>query len=51
MVIMSMETYEEMLEDRATDEAIRAAEAEYNTDGVLLDAKDELMKLRRKYFG
>ena len=49
MVIMSMETYEEMLEDRATDEAIRAAEAEYNTDGVLLDAKDELMKLRQKY--
>lgn len=50
MVIMSMETYNEMLETRATDEAIREAEEEYNAEGILLDAREELGKLRRKHF-
>ena len=50
MVIMSMETYNELLEARATDEAIREAEEEYNAEGILLDAREELGKLRRKHF-
>lgn len=37
-------------ENTSIDEAIRTSEAEYNADRVLLDAKNELMKLRRKYF-
>lgn len=44
MVIMSMETYNELLEARATDEAIREAEEEYNAEGILLDAREELGK-------
>ena len=44
MVIMSMETYNELLEARATDEVIREAEEEYNAEGILLDAREELGK-------
>ena len=36
-------------ENISIDEAIRISEAEYNADGILLDAKDELIKLRQKY--
>lgn len=36
-------------ENTSIDEAIRISEAEYNTNGVLLDAKDELIRLRQKY--
>lgn len=37
LVIMSMETFEAMLEERSTDHAIAAAEAEYAETGELLD--------------
>ena len=39
MVIMSMETYEAMLEERAVDSAIVVAEAEYEQTHELLDAR------------
>lgn len=51
LVIMSIETYEKMLEERAIDDAIAQSEAEYEVNGVLLDARDALKELRRKNFG
>ena len=51
LVVMSMETYENMLETARTDAAIAAAEAEYTAGGALLDARDALSALRRKHFG
>ena len=51
MVVMSIETYEEMLDCIATDKAIADAEQEIAAGGQLLDAKEALGALRRKYFG
>ena len=51
LVIMSIETYEEMIETARTDAAISEAEKEYATNGILLDAKEALSSLRRKHFG
>ena len=51
MVIMSIEAYEEMVETATVDNAIRDAEREYAAEGVLLDAREALSTLRRKYFG
>ncbi|MCD7769444.1 MAG: type II toxin-antitoxin system Phd/YefM family antitoxin [Oscillospiraceae bacterium] len=51
LVVMSMETYEEMLETAAADAAIGEAEAEYARDGQLHDGRETLAALRRKHFG
>ena len=51
LVVMSIETYEEMLETLAADRAIAEAEAEYAVSGQLHDARDALSALRRKHFG
>lgn len=51
LVVMSMETYEELLENVRIDAAISEAEKEYRSDGVLLDARDALASIRRKHFG
>ena len=51
LVIMSIETYEEMLETQATDQAIAEAEAEYAVSGQLNDARTALVSLKRKHFG
>lgn len=51
LVIMSIETYEEMIEAARTDAATIESEQEYASDGVLLDAREALSSLRRKYFG
>lgn len=51
LVVMSIETYEAMLETTAVDMAISEAEAEYQKDGQLHDAKAALASLRRKHFG
>lgn len=51
LVVMSIETYEEMLDCIATDKAIADAEQEIAAGGQLLDAKESLGALRRKYFG
>ena len=50
-VVMSMETYEKITEEQRLDDAIAEAEAEYQADGILLDAADKLAELRRKYIG
>jgi len=51
LVIMSIETYEEMLETAELDTAISEAEAEYDADGQLHDARTALASLRRKHLG
>ena len=51
LVVMSIETYEEMLETQATDKAIAEAEAEYAATGQLHDARTALSSLKRKHFG
>jgi len=50
LVIMSIETYEQMLEVIEIDAAIAEAESEYKRVGDLLDAKEVLDSLRRKHF-
>lgn len=49
LVVMSIETYEMMVETAETDIAI--AEAEFEQDGQLFDAREALAALRRKHFG
>lgn len=51
LVVMSIETYEEMLEVMNADKAIAEAEAEYAASGQLHDARTALSSLRRKHFG
>lgn len=51
LVVMSMETYESMLETAETDAAISEAETEYAKDGTLHDARSAFDSLRRKHFG
>lgn len=51
MVVMSIETYEQIAENHRIDDAIAEAEAEYQAQAVLLDAADTLAGLRRKHLG
>ncbi len=51
LVVMSIETYEAMLEERELDSAIAEAEAEYASDNHLLDAREALSALRRRHLG
>ncbi len=51
LVIMSIETYEAMLEERELDVAIAEAEAEYASDNHLLDAREALSALKRRHLG
>lgn len=51
LAAMSSETYEEMLENAAVDEAIAEAEAEFSQDGKLYDAREILSSLKWKHFG
>ena len=51
LVVMSIETYEEMLDCIATDKAIADAEQEIAAGGQLLAAKEALGALRRTYCG
>ena len=51
LVVMSIETYETMVETAETDAAIAEAEAEFQQDGQLFDAREALAALRRKHFG
>ena len=51
LVVMSVETYEEMIETARIDAAISEAEKEFAEEGTLLDASETLSGLRRKYFG
>ena len=51
MVVMSMETYEELISNAAMDRAITDAAAEFRRTGELYDARDVLSTLRKKHFG
>lgn len=51
LVVMSIETYEAMVENAAMDAAISEAEAEFERDGQFHDAREALASLRRKHFG
>ena len=51
MVVMSMETYEELISNAAMDRAITDAEAEFRRTCELYDARDVLSTLRKKHFG
>lgn len=51
LVIMSIETYEEMLKVNEIDNSIAEAEAEYAKGLDLIDAKKALLQLRRKHLG
>ena len=51
LVVMSIRTYEQMLETASTDAAIAESEAQLSAGGMLHDAKEALSTLRRKRFG
>lgn len=51
LVIMSIETFDSMLDDRELDAAIAEAEAEYTSNNQLIDAREALSSLKRKHFG
>ena len=51
LVVMSIEAYEEMVNTAQIDIAITEAEREFESEGVLLDARSALSSLRRKHFG
>lgn len=51
LVVMSIETYEAMLDENELDREIAQAEAEYRLDSKLHDARKVLSTLRRKHFG
>lgn len=48
-MVLSIEAYEELMETISTDAAIREAEQEYSESGELLDAREVLSSLRKKY--
>ena len=51
LVVMSMETYEDILASTEIDNAIAESEAQISSGEELLDAKEILGAARRKYFG
>ncbi len=51
LVVMSIETYETIVDTAETDAAISEAENEYAQSGQLHDARTALAALRRKHFG
>ncbi|MDR1069705.1 MAG: type II toxin-antitoxin system Phd/YefM family antitoxin [Gracilibacteraceae bacterium] len=51
LVIMSIETFDSMMEDRELDAAIAEAETEYTSGGHFTDAREALAGLKRKHFG
>ena len=51
LVVMSMETYEDLLASTEIDNAITESEAQISSGEELLDAKEVLGAARRKYFG
>lgn len=51
LVVMSVETYEKLIDNAKIDLAIAQSEDEIAKGGELLDTKEVLMALRRKHFG
>lgn len=50
-VVISMETYENLVKAADVDTAIAMSEAEIKAGGELLDTKDAFGTLRKKHFG
>ena len=50
LVVMNIETYEQIVETQTVDNAISEAEEEYESTGILLDARDTLASLRWEHF-
>ena len=51
LVVMSIEAYEELIDTAQTDAAISEAEKEFASEGVIMDAREAMSSLKRKYFG
>ena len=51
LVVMSMETYENLVKAADVDLAIAMSEAEIKAGGELLDARNAFSALREKHFG
>lgn len=51
LVVMSIETFENLVNERETDLIIAEAQAEYDATGVTYDAKQALSTLRKKHLG
>ena len=51
LVVMSIEAYEEILKTSQMDAVINETEKEFAAGEKLLDARDTLSTLHRKYFG
>lgn len=51
LVIMSIETYEKLIETTKIDMAISDAKTEFEKDGILLDARESLKNLKTKHLG
>ena len=51
LVVMSIETYDKLLEGVAIDNAIAESEAQIANGEELLEAKDVMTSLRRRYLG
>ncbi len=49
LVVLSIEAYEELMEAFHTDSAIKEAEQELGDGGELVDAREALSSLRKKY--
>lgn len=51
LVVMSLQTYDRMLGISEIDAAITESEKALANGGELIDAKEALLALRKKYFG
>jgi PHD/YefM family antitoxin component YafN of YafNO toxin-antitoxin module len=51
LVVMSIETYENLIKEVELDLSVAEAEAEYDKNGIIYDAKEALSSMRRKHFG
>lgn len=51
LVVMSIETYEQIVEDSQIDEAIAESEEEIRNGVELISAEEAFSTLGRKYFG
>lgn len=51
LVVMSIETYDELIGTARRTTVIHETEKESEADGVLLDTRTALPSLRRKHFG
>lgn len=49
LVVLSIEAYEELIDTLQSDSAIREAEQEVENGGELIDAREALASLRKKY--